>query len=319
MSAMKLLPLYPAIKPYREFPYKVSDVHTLWVEECGNPEGVPVVFLHGGPGAACEPFHRRFFDPKHCRIILFDQRGCGRSTPHAEIKENTTQDLVCDIERIREHLGIDAWLVFGGSWGATLGLAYAQAHPDHVTGLVLRGIFLCRHQDIQWFYQEGAGRIHPELWEEYLRIIPEDERDDLVGAYYRRLTSNDPEVQREAARAWSLWEGSTSNLVPKDSVLEHFSNDATALSLARIECHYFMHDSFLRENQLLEDAHKLRDIPGVIVHGRYDVVCPIEQAWALHRAWPEAEFHVCPTSGHSAAEPEIVDALLRAVQKLTRT
>ena len=275
--------------------------------------------MHGGPGAACEPFHRRFFDPEHCRIILFDQRGCGRSTPHAELRENTTQDLVADIERIRTHLGIDAWLVFGGSWGSTLALAYAQAHPERVTGLVLRGIFLCRHQDIQWFYQEGAGRIHPELWEEYLRIIPESERDDLVGAYYRRLTSDDPEVQREAARAWSLWEGSTSNLVPKDSVLEHFLQEATALSLARIECHYFMHDSFVRENQLLEDAHKLKDIPGVIVHGRYDLVCPMEQAWALHRAWPEAEFKVCQRSGHSAAEPEIVDALLRAVHKLTRT
>ena len=275
--------------------------------------------MHGGPGAACEPFHRRFFDPEHCRIILFDQRGCGRSTPHAELRENTTQDLVADIERIRTHLGIDAWLVFGGSWGSTLGLAYAQAHPERVTGLVLRGIFLCRHQDIQWFYQEGAGRIHPELWEEYLRIIPESERDDLVGAYYRRLTSDDPEVQREAARAWSLWEGSTSNLVPKESVLEHFLQEATALSLARIECHYFMHGSFVRENQLLEDAHKLKNIPGVIVHGRYDLVCPMEQAWALHQAWPEAELRVCARSGHSAAEPEIVDALLRAVHKLTRT
>lgn len=315
---MKFRPLFPNIDPYREFPLQVSGRHTLWVEECGNPEGVPVVFLHGGPGAACEPFHRRFFDPEHCRIILFDQRGSGRSTPHAELKENTTQDLIGDIERIREHLGIEAWLVFGGSWGSTLGLAYAQAHPERVTGLVLRGIFLCRPRDIQWFYQDGASRIHPELWREYLRIIPEDERGDLVGAYYRRLTSEYPRVRSEAARAWSLWEGSTSNLVAKDSVLAHFSNEATALSLARIECHYFMHDSFLRENQLLEDAHKLKGIPGVIVHGRYDMVCPIEQAHALHQAWPEAEFVVCPRSGHSAAEPEIVDALVRAVQKLTR-
>lgn len=315
---MKFRPLFPKADPYREFQLQVSGRHTLWVEECGNPEGVPVVFLHGGPGAACEPFHRRFFDPEHCRIILFDQRGCGRSTPHAELKENTTQALVEDIERIREHLGIEAWLVFGGSWGSTLGLAYAETHPGRVTGLVLRGIFLCRPRDIRWFYQDGAGRIHPELWQEYLRVIPEDERGDLVGAYYRRLTSRNPKVRGEAARAWSLWEGSTSNLVPKDSVLAHFSNEATALSLARIECHYFMHDSFLRENQLLEDAHRLRDIPGVIVHGRYDVVCPIEQAWALHLAWPEAEFVVCPRSGHSAGEPEIVDALVRAVQKLTR-
>lgn len=316
---MKLLSLYPKIEPYKESQIRVSDLHTLWVEQCGNPEGVPVVFLHGGPGAACEPFHRRFFDPERCRIILFDQRGCGRSVPHAELQENTTQDLIEDIERIREHLGIESWLVFGGSWGSTLGLAYAQAHPERVTGLVLRGIFLCRRQDIQWFYQDGAGRIHPELWQQYVRVIPEDERGDMVSAYYRRLTSEDPDVRGEAARAWSLWEGSTSNLKPKESVIKHFSDEATALSLARIECHYFMHDSFLRENQLLEDAHRLRDIPGVIVHGRYDMVCPIEQAFALHEAWPEAEFVVCPTSGHSAAEPEIVDALVRAVQKLTQT
>ena len=316
---MNLLPLYPPAEPYREFQLRVSEIHTLWVEECGNPGGVPVVFLHGGPGAACEPFHRRFFDPGRCRAILFDQRGCGRSSPHAELRENTTSDLIEDIERIRAHLGIDAWLVFGGSWGSTLGLAYAQAHPERVTGLILRGIFLCRRRDIRWFYQDGAGRIQPELWQEYLQVIPGDERADMVGAYHRRLTSDDPAVRGEAARAWSLWEGSTSNLVPQDSVIAHFSDEATALSLARIECHYFMHDSFLRKNQLLEDAHRLRDIPGIIVHGRYDVVCPIEQAWALHRAWPGAELVVCPASGHSAAEPEIVDALVRAVQKLTRT
>lgn len=315
---MKLLPLYPETRPYREFQLQVSEIHTLWVEECGHPEGTPVVFLHGGPGAACEPFHRRFFDPGRCRIVLFDQRGCGRSTPHAELRENTTQALVADIERVREHLGIESWLVFGGSWGSTLGLAYAQAHPERVTGLVLRGIFLCRGRDIRWFYQDGASRIHPERWQDYVRVIPGDERGDLVGAYYRRLTSKDPDVRGEAARAWSLWEGSTSNLEPSGPVIAHFSDAATALSLARIECHYFMHDSFLRENQLLEEAHRLKDIPGVIVHGRYDVVCPVEQAFALHRAWPGAEFVVCPRSGHSAAEPEIVDALVRAVQRLTR-
>ena len=314
---MGLLHLYPDIEPYREFQLRVSGLHTLWVEECGNPDGVPVVFLHGGPGAACEAFHRRFFDPQHCRIILFDQRGCGRSTPHAELRDNTTPDLVADIERIRDHLGLDAWLVFGGSWGSTLALAYAQTHPQRVTGLILRGIFLCRRRDIQWFYQEGASRIHPERWQDYIRVIPEDERHDLVAAFYRRLTSSDRDVQREAARAWSIWEGSTSNLVTRATVLNYFSEDATALSLARLECHYFMHDSFLRDNQLLDDAHRLKGIPGAIVHGRYDMVCPIEQAWALHRAWPKAEFRVAARSGHSTAEPEIINALVGAVRKFS--
>lgn len=312
---MELLPLYPEIKPNYEFKLRVSDLHTLWVEECGNPEGATVVFLHGGPGAGCEAYHRRFFDPRHYRIILFDQRGCGRSTPHAELRGNTTPNLVADIERIRMHLHIDTWLVFGGSWGSTLALAYAQEHPQRVTGLILRGIFLCRRRDIQWFYQEGASRVYPELWEKYERVIPQDERQDMVGAFYRRLTSRDPKVRGEAARAWSVWEGSTSNLVTQPAVLDHFAEEKTALSLARIECHYFMQDSFLRDNQLLEDAHKLKDIPGVIVHGRYDMVCPIEQAWALHRAWPEARLEVASRSGHSAAEPEIIDALVRATRE----
>lgn len=315
---MEYLHLYPDIEPYHEFQLRVSDVHTLWVEECGNPDGIPVVFLHGGPGAACEPFHRRFFDPQHYRIILFDQRGCGRSTPHAELRDNTTWDLVADLERIRVHLNLDAWQMFGGSWGSTLALVYAETHPQRVTGLILRGIFLCRERDIRWFYQEGASRIHPELWQDYIRVIPQDERQDLVAAFYRRLTSSDRDVQREAARAWSLWEGRTSNLVTQPTVLDHFTEDATALSLARIECHYFMHDSFLRNNQLLEDAHKLKGIPGVIVHGRYDMVCPVEQAWTLHRAWPEAEFRVLPRSGHSATEPEIIDALVGAARKFSR-
>ncbi len=314
---MEYLQLYPDIEPYREFQLRVSGLHTLWVEECGNPDGVPVVFLHGGPGAACEAFHRRFFDPQHYRIILFDQRGCGRSTPHAELRDNTTQDLVADMERIRAHLNIDTWRVFGGSWGSTLALVYAQTYPQRVTGLILRGIFLCRRRDIQWFYQEGASRIHPELWQDYIRVIPEDERHDLVAAFYRRLTSSDRDVQREVARAWSLWEGRTSNLVTQAAVLDHFADDAVALSLARLECHYFMHDSFLRDNQLLEEAHRLKGIPGVIVHGRYDMVCPVEQAWALHQVWPEAEFRVAVRSGHSVAEPEIIDALVGAVRKFS--
>ncbi|MCZ6566111.1 MAG: prolyl aminopeptidase [Gammaproteobacteria bacterium] len=312
---MELLELYPSIEPYHEFQLKVDELHTVWIEECGNPHGLPVVFLHGGPGAACEAFQRRFFDPKYYRIILFDQRGCGRSTPHAELRNNTTQDLVADIERIRNYLNIEKWLVFGGSWGSTLALAYAQAHANRVTGLILRGVFLCRSRDIQWFYQDGASYIYPDLWQHYIQVIPEEERDDLLAAFYKRLICDDEEIQIEAARAWSIWEGSTSNLITKPAVLNYFSNDAIALSLARIECHYFNNDSFLRKEQLLKDAYKLENIPGVIVHGRYDVVCPIEQAFALHQAWPSAEFIIAQQSGHSATEPEIVDALIRATQK----
>jgi len=276
---MELLNFYPEIEPYNEFQLKVSNLHTLWVEECGNPHGVPVVFLHGGPGAACEPFQRRFFDPEKFRIILFDQRGCGRSTPHAELAENTTKHLVSDIETLRKYLKVEKWLVFGGSWGSTLALAYAQAHAEFVSGLILRGVFLCRDRDIQWFYQDGA--------------------------------------QLEAARAWSIWEGSTSNLVTKSSVLKHFTDEHIALSLARIECHYFVNHSFLRDNQLLEEAYKLKDIPGIIVHGRYDVVCPVEQAFLLHQAWPTSEFTISPNAGHSATEAENVDALIRATQKFS--
>lgn len=312
---MSLQTLYPEIEPYKEFQIKVSELHTLWVEECGNPDGIPVVFLHGGPGAACESFQRRFFDPDLYRIILFDQRGCGRSTPHAELRENTTQCLIDDIETVRNHLDIKAWLVFGGSWGSTLGIAYAQAHSSKVTGLVLRGVFLCRSRDIQWFYQDGASYIYPDLWQDYISVIPEDERDDLVAAFYKRLTSDDQATQMSAARAWSVWEGSTSNLTTKESVLEHFSEPHVALSLARIECHYFNNKSFLRSNQLLNDANKLKNIPGVIVHGRYDVVCPIEQAYSLHQVWPAAELIIAPHSGHSATEAEIVDALVQATQQ----
>ena len=315
---MELLELYPSIQPYHEFQLKVSDLHTLWIEECGNPNGMPVVFLHGGPGAACEEFQRRFFDPQHYRIILFDQRGCGRSTPHAELRDNTTQDLVADIERIRNYLNIEKWLVFGGSWGSTLALAYAQAHSNCVTGLILRGIFLCRPRDIQWFYQDGASYIYPNHWQNYIQVIPKEEHNDLVSAYYKRLTSNDKDTQLEAARAWSIWEGSTSTLIPKPAVVNHFANDHIALSLARIECHYFVNNTFLRKNQLLEDADKLTGIPGVIVHGRYDVVCPIEQAYELHQAWPDAEFVIASKSGHSATEPEIVDALVCATKKFSQ-
>lgn len=304
--------LYPELHPYVQHSLAVELPHVLHLEECGNPGGIPVLFVHGGPGAGFEDYHRRFFDPELYRIILFDQRGCGRSTPHAALEGNTTQALVEDMERIREHLGIERWLLFGGSWGSTLSLAYAETHPERVIGLILRGIFMCRPHEIQWFYQEGASRLFPEYWREYLAPIPEEERGELVQAFYRRLTGDNEMQRMAAAKAWSLWEGKTSTLCPSEAVVEHFGNPYTALSLARIECHYFVHDSFLGPEQILRNAGRLKGIPGVIVHGRYDVVCPVENAWQLHQAWPEAQLKIIPDAGHSASEPGTVDALVQA-------
>jgi len=312
------LTLYPDIRPYVQHSLAVEPPHVLHVEECGNPDGIPVLFIHGGPGAGCEPYHRRFFDPGLYRIILFDQRGCGRSTPHAALDGNTTQALVADMEAIREHLGLERWMLFGGSWGSTLGLAYAETHPERILGLILRGIFLCRPHEIRWFYQEGASRLFPDYWEAYLEPIPEAERSDLVRAYYQRLTSDDEVARMAAAKAWSLWEGRTASLLPREEVVNHFADPFTALSLARIECHYFMHDSFLEPDQLLRDAHRLAGIPGIIVHGRYDAICPLENAWQLARAWPDAELQIIPDAGHAASEPGIVDALVRATNSLGR-
>ena len=304
--------LYPEILPYVQHSLAVELPHVLHIEECGNPKGIPVLFVHGGPGAGCEDYHRRFFDPERYRIILFDQRGCGRSTPHASLEGNTTQALVADMELIREHLGIDKWLLFGGSWGSTLSLVYAETHPEHVLGLILRGIFMCRPHEIAWFYQQGASRLFPEYWQEYLAPIPEAERGELVNAFYRRLTSDNEMARMAAAKAWSLWEGKTSTLWPSKAVVDHFGNPYTALSLARIECHYFVNDSFLEPEQILRHAGRLKGIPGVIVHGRYDVVCPVENAWQLHRVWPEAQLKIIPDAGHSASEPGTVDALVQA-------
>lgn len=315
---MTRLTLYPDIRPYVQHSLAVEPPHVLHVEECGNPDGIPVLFIHGGPGAGCEPYHRRFFDPGLYRIILFDQRGCGRSTPHAALDGNTTQALVADMEAIREHLGLERWMLFGGSWGSTLGLAYAETHPERILGLILRGIFLCRPHEIRWFYQEGASRLFPDYWEAYLEPIPEAERSDLVRAYYQRLTSDDEVARMAAAKAWSLWEGRTASLLPREEVVNHFADPFTALSLARIECHYFMHDSFLEPDQLLRDAHRLAGIPGIIVHGRYDAICPLENAWQLARAWPDAELQIIPDAGHAASEPGIVDALVRATNSLGR-
>lgn len=304
--------LYPFIKPYVTHHLDVESPHRLYVEESGNPDGLPVVFLHGGPGSGTDEFHRSFFDPERYRINLFDQRGCGKSTPHAELVGNHTKALVSDIEFIREKLGIEKWVVFGGSWGATLGLVYAETHPDRVLGLVLRGIFMCREKEIKWFYQDGASKLFPDYWEDYVKPIPEQERFEMVNAYYKRLTSKNEVERMAAAKAWSIWEGRCSTMQPSKQLQDHFGDPFTALSLARIECHYFINNSFLSDNQILNNVHQLQGIPGVIVHGRYDAVCPVQNAWELHSAWPDSELNIIPNAGHSATEPGITDALVKA-------
>lgn len=310
--------LYPDIQPFATRHLAVDDIHTLYLEEVGNPDGLPALFLHGGPGAGCEPYHRRFFDPQLYRLVLFDQRGAGRSTPHASLEHNTTWDLVADIEKIREDLGIERWLVFGGSWGSTLGLAYAQAHPHRVAALVLRGVFLCRPHEIRWFYQQGASRLFPDYWEDFIAPIEPPERGDLLTAYHRVLTGADELRRLAAARAWSVWEGRTATLLPDERVASHFAQAHVALSMARIECHYFMHDAFLRPNQLLEDAARLEGIPGVIVHGRYDAICPLENAWELHHAWSGSQLAIIADAGHSAAEAGTRRRLVEATDELAR-
>ena len=308
--------LYPVIEPYATGRLEVSNLHTLYFEQVGNPEGKPAVFLHGGPGGGIDPIYRQYFDPQKWRVILFDQRGCGKSKPHAELRENTTWNLVADIEKLRSHLGIETWTVFGGSWGSTLALAYAQTHPEACAGLILRGIFMLRPQELRWFYQEGASNIVPDAWESYLAPIPESERDDLMQAYYRRLTHEDALVQQEAAKAWSIWEGSTSKLQVDQNLQKKFGEDQFAIAFARIECHYFVNGGFFeRPDQLLANIDRIRDIPAVIVQGRYDVVCPMRSAWDLHRAWPEAQLIVIPDAGHSVTEPGILDALIAATDR----
>lgn len=304
---------YPALEPFNKGMLKVSDIHTLYWEECGNPQGRPVVFLHGGPGGGVHPEQRRFFDPAVYRIIMFDQRGSGQSTPCAELRENTTWDLVKDTEALREMLKIEKWVVFGGSWGSTLALTYAITHPERVKALVLRGIFLCRPSEIKWFYQEGASQIFPDVWDEYLKPIPANERHDMVTAYYKRLTHENSEVRLEAAKAWSKWEAATSRLIMDPKAVDEFDDPEYALSFARIECHYFTNNAFFKTNNwILENVDKIRHIPGVIVQGRYDVVCPATSAWELHKAWPEAKFTIIPDSGHAASEPGTRSALIEA-------
>lgn len=311
--------LYPIPIPFHTGRIAVTKKHEIYFEESGNPKGKPVVFLHGGPGGGTVPAHRRFFDPTRYRIVLFDQRGCGQSTPYACVEDNSTWDLVSDMERIRKEIGVERWQVFGGSWGSTLALAYAERHPERVTELVLRGIFLLRKKEIDWFYQQGANAIFPDAWAPYEAAIPKNERKDYLKAYYKRLTSEDPKVHMPAARAWSIWEGSTSKLYPDEAFAASFGADATTLAFARIEAHYFHHKGFFdTDDQLLRDAGKLAKIPGTIVQGRYDVVCPMMSAHDLHQAWPESELIVVPDAGHSAFEPGISRALVATTDKYAR-
>lgn len=311
--------LYPAIEPYKSGLLRVSTVHQIYYEECGNPKGKPVLFVHGGPGAGCDNRARSFFDPRAYRIVLFDQRGCGRSKPHASLNDNTTWHLVEDMETIRKHLGIDRWMVFGGSWGSTLGLAYSQAHPEHVSEIILRGIFMLSPFELRWFYSEGgASALFPERWQNYVAAIPPNERGDMIEAFYKRLTSEDHDTQVKAARAWSTWEAGTSYLYPNEGNLQTWGEDNFAVSLARIECHFFVNRGFFEsDDQLIRNVDRIRHIPAVIVQGRYDVVCPMQTAWTLHKAWPEAQLYVVPDAGHAAFEPGITHQLILATDRFT--
>lgn len=306
--------LFPAIEPYDHGKLPLDGIHTMYWEQSGNPEGIPVLFLHGGPGAGATPGHRRFFDPAYYRIVIFDQRGAGRSTPLGELKDNTTPLLIRDIEKLRHHLGIKQWLIFGGSWGSTLSLAYGEAHPEHCLGFVLRGIFLCRPGEINWFLY-GLQNLFPEVWREFVSRLAPDEQRDILTAYYRLLTHPDPDVHLPAARAWSRYEGSCSTLLPNSQIVDYFSGDTVALGLAKIEAHYFRNNIFLPENSLLDNVHKIHHLPGVIVQGRYDAVCPIVSAYDLHLTWPRAEYIVVNDAGHSAWEPGIQAELIKATEK----
>lgn len=308
--------LYPEIKPNQKFHLEVSDGQRLYVEECGSPDGIPIVYLHGGPGAGSDPVYRRYYDPEKYRIVLFDQRGCGRSEPHASIENNNTQSLIADMEAIREHLAIERWVVMGGSWGATLAVAYAETHPDKVLGMILRGVFLGRKQDIDWLYADGTRKVFPDYWQEFIHPIPQRERDNIVEAFYSRLTGQDELARMAAAKAWACWEGRTATLEPNASLVDHFAAPHIALSMARISAHYFVNHCFLEDNQLLDNAHKLDGIPGIIVHGRYDMICALENAWSLQRVWKGCELHVIRDAGHSASEAGIIDGLVRATKEM---
>jgi proline iminopeptidase len=311
-----MLLLYPEIKAYASHRLPVGSPHEIYLEESGDPKGIPVLFVHGGPGAGCDPRNRCFFDPERYRIILFDQRGAGQSTPHAELSQNDTQSLIDDIERIRVHLDIERWILFGGSWGSTLSLLYTQQQPERVMALILRGIFLARADDVSWLFQAGASRLFPDYWEDYVRPVAASQRGDLVAAYYQLLTGNNEVARMAAAKAWAGWEARCATLRPNLEVVEHFVDPHIALALARIEAHYFVNQSFIRENQIIEDVAKLEGIPGTIVHGRYDTVCPLDNAFELHRHWKESELHIVRDAGHAASEPGITDALIRATRRM---
>lgn len=311
--------LYPEIEPYKTGFLKADAIHNLYWEESGNPQGNPVIFLHGGPGSGTNPSQRRFFDPKNYRIILMDQRGCGKSTPHASLEKNTTWDLVEDLEKLREHLKVDKWVVFGGSWGSSLGLAYAETHPERVKALILRGIFLCRKKDIDWFLGQGAEKLFTDAWEQFLAPVPEKERGGLLSFYYKALTSENAALREKAAVAWAGWEARIAKLQFDPEFFQEFIKSGHAESISRIECHFFKNNCFFEtDNWLLENIEKIKEIPGVIVHGRYDVICPFENAWDLHKAWPKAKLEIIPVAGHSATEVGIADALIRAADKFSR-
>ncbi len=306
---------YPEIEPFETGFLDVGDGHTIYWERVGTKGAKPAVFLHGGPGGGSSPLQRRLFDPRLYDVLLFDQRGCGKSTPHAGLEANTTWHLVADTERLREMMGVDKWLVFGGSWGSTLALAYAETHPEHVSELVLRGIYTLTKAELDWYYQFGVSEMFPDRWEMFQAPIPENERHDMMGAYRRYLTGTDRKKQLECAIAWSTWEGATITLLPNPDYAAHFGEDDYAIAFARIENHFFVHAGWLEEGQLLRDAGKLKDIPGVIVHGRYDMPCPAKYAWQLHKAWPKADFHLIEGAGHAFLEPGILDQLIRATDR----
>ena len=310
--------LYPAIKTYAEHKISVASPHKIYVEECGNPDGLPVLVCHSGPGAGCETYHRRFFDPEQYRIILFDQRGAGRSTPHAELTHNTTQDLIDDMETIRDYLGIERWVLFGGAWGSALSLLYAQTYPQNVHGLILHRIFLGQQENIDWFYQHGASRIFPDYWQDFIAPIPTDERDNLIKAYAKRLTGADELARMAAAKSWSLWQARCSSLHPHIHIIDHFSDPHFAIALATIETHYFLNRCFIEDNQILENCNKIRHIPNYIIHGRYDMVCPLQTAWKLHQQCSASELMIVRDAGHSIREPGIIDALVIATKKMAK-